>query len=555
MKVSDPPSNTNAIAKTRTRKHGGSGNGGSTSNDSIILIFLGILMLYGSVTAIAYYKLSFNAGDDEELPSSPLFLQGFGGIESDGNNAAAKLSGGVADNEEDLIHSIQTSFPIHTETDMEVIAHPGLSFVENKDIPPGLSPNMTVPKFFEDSHGFAYGGSIRKYMGGGNRLMTPEEAKSIGSFDASGQETIYCSVASYRDPECRATVEDIYSRAKHPERIRVAIVDQRVNGDPICSEPEKHCSEDPTQALCKYRDLIDVYEMDAQLGIGPVFARHLAHRHYRGEYFAMQVDSHVRMVQDWDETIIKYWKSANNEMAVLTTYLSDLQGRIDPKTHQATNEARPIMCESDYEGSGQYKHLRHGQQPEGMAGIRGQPTLQPFWAAGFSFARGHFVIQVPYDQYLPMIFQGEEISIGLRGFTHGYDYYSPETGVCYHMYATNAPDRHKVPLFWEHSRLYHNAGQSAMRRLNSIIGMDTGGRQPYHRDEEEKYGLGTVRSTEKFFKVFGIHTKSQTVEKHLCQFVGKPMMRVFMPALRDNHMGLDYSKINYEFVDPRKEGK
>jgi len=68
--------------------------------------------------------------------------------------------------------------------------------------------------------------------------------------------------------------------------------------------------------------------------------------------------------------------------------------------------ARPIMCVSDFEGEGANKHLRHGQQPEGPAGIKGQPTLHPFWAAGFSFARGHFVVQVPYDQHLPMVFQG-----------------------------------------------------------------------------------------------------------------------------------------------------
>jgi hypothetical protein len=45
------------------------------------------------------------------------------------------------------------------------------------------------------------------------------------------------------------------------------------------------------------------------------------------------------------------------------------------------------------------------------------PTIEPFWAAGFSFGRGHFVVNVPYDQHLPWIFQGEEISIGLRGFS------------------------------------------------------------------------------------------------------------------------------------------
>lgn len=268
---------------------------------------------------------------------------------------------------------------------------------------------MTVPKFFEDSHGWVYGGSIRKYLGDdGDRLLTVEEAMSIGSFDSDNQETIYCSVASYRDPECKLTVSDLYERAKHPERIRVAILEQRAldddSNDPICNKPPVPCTQDPSQALCKYQHLIDYYEMDARLAVGPVFARHLAHRHYRGEYFAMQIDSHVRFIEHWDESIVEQWKAANNEMGVLSTYLSDITKSIDPVTHEDRHKLRPIMCKSDYEGNGDYKHLRHGQQPEGLPGIHGEPTLHPFWAAGFSFARGHFVIQVPYDQYLPMVF-------------------------------------------------------------------------------------------------------------------------------------------------------
>ena len=59
---------------------------------------------------------------------------------------------------------------------------------------------------------------------------------------------------------------------------------------------------------------------------------------------------------------------------------------------------------------------------------------------------------VPYDQYLPMIFQGEEMSIGLRGFSWGYDFYAPNDSVCFHVYAStkeNAAKRKKVKTFWE----------------------------------------------------------------------------------------------------------
>jgi hypothetical protein len=51
------------------------------------------------------------------------------------------------------------------------------------------------------------------------------------------------------------------------------------------------------------------------------------------------------------------------------------------------------------------RYLRHGAQPEVVPEIHGMPQLQPFWAAGFSFSRGHFKVRVPYDPYQPMVFQ------------------------------------------------------------------------------------------------------------------------------------------------------
>jgi Glycosyltransferase (GlcNAc) len=64
------------------------------------------------------------------------------------------------------------------------------------------------------------------------------------------------------------------------------------------------------------------------------------------------VDSHVRFVHEWDDDLIAQWKSAKNEMAVLTTYLSDLTDSIDPVTHHSKHFTRPIMCASDWEGQG-----------------------------------------------------------------------------------------------------------------------------------------------------------------------------------------------------------
>jgi [Skp1-protein]-hydroxyproline N-acetylglucosaminyltransferase len=467
------------------------------------------------------------------------------------------------------IETLQHTFPIHVGDDMEEIHHPGMFMADPAKMKKVLKQhsylpidgNMRVPKFWRP---VAYGPEgVRAFLGEhGKRLVTPEEAAQVGSYryadDSSKKEqeeleTIYISVASYRDPECQPTVEDIFLRAEHPERLRVAIIDQRAENDPVppCGEPVKPCSQDPQQAMCRFAHLIDVYDVLAPLSIGPVFARHLANRMYRGEYFAMQVDLHVRFIHDWDSNIIAQWKSAANEMAVLSVYLSDITDSIDPVTFENNHPTRPIMCKTDYESFGKMRHLRHGQQPEGAPGIHGEPTLHPFWAAGFSFARGHFVVQVPYDQYQPMVFQGEEIFMGLRGFTYGYDYYTPEVSVAFHMYAVkeNKEKRKQVKLFWENQNLYPESAVAGMRRLNGIIGMGDPEDKYYHGQEEE-YGLGYVRSTEKFFKLYGIHTDTKTVEDHLCTFVGKPMQRLFVPHLRKNRMGIDVSQIDYEWKDP-----
>jgi len=443
------------------------------------------------------------------------------------------------------ISKLQHTFPVHIGDEYEEIDFPAFIYLKSdRDF------KLKVPKFWNPT---VYGpGGVRTFLGNyGERLITPEEASQIGSFNEDGLQTIFVSIASYRDPECPLTIEDMFLRAKHPERIRLAVVDQLKEGDRKCSSPERPCEEDPEQVLCKYGHLMEFFEVDGDLSVGPVFARHLAHRMYRGEYFAMQTDAHMRFVKDWDDDLIGQWESAKNEMAVTSAYPSDLNGSIDPDTHKRLRLTRPIMCETDFEGSEDtYKHLEHGQQPEAMAQIKGEPMFHPYWGAGFSFGRGHFIVQVPYDQFLPMIFQGEEINIGLRGFSYGYDYYTLEKSVTFHMYAIkeNKAKRKEVNNFWENEDSYTGVDEMAMKRLNGIIGLGRPG-DDYYNADEQKYGIGKVRSLEKFFSTFGIHRDTQTVEHHLCHFVGKPMFDKFKPALRSDRMGVDYDKIDFIFKD------
>jgi hypothetical protein len=165
----------------------------------------------------------------------------------------------------------------------ETIIHPGDEVT-----------TLSVPKFW----------SPPIHQGG---LMSRELAMKIGSCSvpdsktgslARGEDcpeddrTIYFAIASYRDFQCRFTVESAFMRAKNPKRIRVGelrngedddpvsrfdagltdflflvtgVVDQIVDGeDPACNVPIEPCDVNPNQALCLYKDQVDVYGVSSK---------------------------------------------------------------------------------------------------------------------------------------------------------------------------------------------------------------------------------------------------------------------------------------------------
>ena len=167
---------------------------------------------------------------------------------------------------------------------------------------------------------------------------------------------------------------------------------------------------------------------------------------------------------------------------------------------------------------------------------------------------------VPYDPYLPFVFQGEEILNTIRGFTFGYDFYAPSRNVAFHIYAMkeNLEKRNAVHKFDENEILFPGVKRHSYLRLIGISGTSSPSTQDYFNFEEEKYGLGKVRTREKFFETFGIHTATRTIEEGLCNFVQgtlgitSSMHVLFSPFLRYDRMGIDYSRIDYHYKTPSR---
>jgi hypothetical protein len=129
--------------------------------------------------------------------------------------------------------------------------------------------------------------------------------------------------------------------------------------------------------------------------------------------------------------------------------------------------------------------------------------------------------------------------------------------VCFHHYAEgnseNVVKRETVPKFFDHNRIYAGAGIKAMYRMLAIVHMNPElDRNMWDHTDEEKFGIGGVRTPEQFYEIFGIDVVNKSTEGHLCSFVEYgDMHKMFTPFLRADGMGIDYSKIEYKFTDPR----
>jgi glycosyltransferase involved in cell wall biosynthesis len=99
--------------------------------------------------------------------------------------------------------------------------------------------------------------------------------------------TIFIQIASYKDPQLIPTLDDCIKNAKHPENLRFGIAWQHA----------------PEENINKYKDdprfrIIDIPYQESK---GACWARNKIQQVYNGEKYTLQLDSHHRFIQNWDE--------------------------------------------------------------------------------------------------------------------------------------------------------------------------------------------------------------------------------------------------------------
>jgi hypothetical protein len=292
------------------------------------------------------------------------------------------------------------------------------------------------------------------------------------------QATIFVQIPSYRDPECRSTIEDLFAMAEWPRRIRVSVLCQAVHGqDDFCPVP------------CRSGGQVDVVHVEADRSQGVCWARSQLQKRYKGETFALQLDSHMRFERRWDSRLIGALYSCPSPQPIITTYPAPYT---PPRTLYRKVSHRLVPKEFNRDRVLTFGSIVLDPRVDGRAPVPGA-----FLAACLVFVPGTFVTDVPYDPYL--YFFGEEINMSVRAWTRGYDIFYPTSPIAYHRWDRSYRQTH----FDDHKDWRRRNSQAAarIRRLlctpnedGSMDECDLGG-----------YELGSRRTLGQFEDFAGIY--------------------------------------------------
>jgi glycosyltransferase involved in cell wall biosynthesis len=300
---------------------------------------------------------------------------------------------------------------------------------------------------------------------------------------------IFVQIAAYRDPQLKSTLKDMLENAKNPENLVVGIAWQ-------------HSKEDEWDDLKEYENDIrfKIIDIDHKESKGVCWARHAVQQMYSGEDYTLQIDSHMRFAPNWDETLIEMvkqlqWKG--HEKPLLTAYVSSF----DPSNDPAGRTQIPWRMDFDRfipEGAVFFLPADIPNHKELK-----EPVASRFYSAHFCFTLGQFAKEVQHNP--EYYFHGEEISIAVRAFTHGYDLFHPHKIVVWHEYTRKGRTKQ-----WDDDKEWGKRNSHCHLINRKLFGMD-GEKQEGH---DGPYGFGNVRTLRDYEKYAGLLFEKRAVQQY-----------------------------------------
>jgi hypothetical protein len=303
---------------------------------------------------------------------------------------------------------------------------------------------------------------------------------------------IFVQIASYRDPQLIPTIENLLENAKKPKNIVIGVARQ-------------FHPEDGFDDLSKYKKdkrfrILDIPYTDSK---GVCWARHQVQQLYGGEEYTLQIDSHMRFEKNWDDEMIKMIKQLQKKgykKPLLTGYVSSF----DPENDPEGRVKEPWRMSFDrFTPEGVVFFL-----PETIPGWQEmkEPVPARFYSAHYCFTLGEFSKEVQHDP--EFYFHGEEISITVRAYTHGYDLFHPHKVLIWHEYTRKGRTKQ-----WDDDKEWYLKNIACHKKNRQLLGVDG---EKFDGDYSEWFGSErTIKDYEKYagllFETRGI--QQETIDK------------------------------------------
>jgi hypothetical protein len=188
----------------------------------------------------------------------------------------------------------------------------------------------------------------------------------------------------------------------------------------------------------------------------------------------MLIDSHHRFVPGWDETLVRMHAdllARGIPRPLITGYMPSY----DPETFPLGRQLEPYKIYPLRHEQGLLIHLTSFPIADWQR--LDAPVEADFVSGHFMFAHGAINEVMPCDP--AVYFTGDEVSMSLRAFTHGYDLYHPHVVVGWHCY-----DRRSRTPHWEDHANWRDLHQRSLARVRRLFAGRLRG----------NFGLGNVRS-------------------------------------------------------------
>lgn len=238
---------------------------------------------------------------------------------------------------------------------------------------------------------------------------------------------IFVSVAAYRDTELTKTIDSLVKNAYDPKSLRVVVLSQ--------DHPKKH------PKFPQFKN-VEVIEMNFKEARGAGYARKILMEQYKGENFFFQIDSHMRFAKNWDAKLLHMMEQAQKDAGTDKVILSQYPA---PYTvHTGNRDYYPKNDKDFWDRVSWTKVVNtwYGAWAGHRQEIADKSKPHPSYTvlAGYLFAPGDFVKEIPYDERIT--FMGEELCIAIRAYTRGWKIYAPNEMLLWHFYTRK--DRPKV---------------------------------------------------------------------------------------------------------------